>query len=759
MRILLSFFLLGISMILSAQDMGIGQWRTYASFNKPKSVAQNNTHIFACSANGLMMIEKEEPHSTELISKVNGLNDAGFNFIKYSPENEMLLIVYNNSNIDILMNDNTIINFPDIKNTTSITGDKTINSIYFNEKFAYLSCGFGVVKMDLEALETRESAILNISFNSVAALGNQGFASFDEGIYPFDLNTPNLANTTDWELANGKNGLPESFQGGPMILFNNKIYSVINNDSLYTYDGNLWEPAFHIPFYSIKTVSHDGKHLLLNMVDTSGKNHDLVRLDDQLNATHFSGREYSDCIARLNQAIEDQNGNFWIVDDWKGLRRLKPESGNCRLFTPNSPYSGNVFRITATENSVWVAPGKVNISWRYQWNRDGIFRYFNDKWFVFREYNPTSMTNILDFLSIKEHPESGHIYAASYGDGLVVYNKNKFTQYKEGYFEPAIGDTANYKISDLTFDEDNNLWVINHTAEHPLVKIDPDWNFTRYKLGNFNRLTEIVIDRNGYKWMTNYHDEAGITVFDENEGMPRVRHISSNNSVLPVNGVVSLAIDQDGEIWAGTNQGIVIFQCSSQIFEDGCQGTRKIVNVGGYNGYLLETENITAIAVDGANRKWVGTENGLFLLSPDGEEDIFYFTIANSPLLSNVILDVAVHPTTGEVFIGTEKGLVSYRAEATEGKGFFSEEAYAFPNPVKPDYEGPIAIKGLARDADIKITDISGTLIYEGEAFGGQAVWNGRDYNGRKAASGVYLVFAVNSSGEEALVTKLVIVN
>jgi hypothetical protein len=214
----------------------------------------------------------------------------------------------------------------------------------------------------------------------------------------------------------------------------------------------------------------------------------------------------------------------------------------------------------------------------------------------------------------------------------------------------------------------------------------------------------------------------------------------------------------------GTKEGLYSFECTSAIFNDEnpCKGTRQIVTVDGFNGYLLQDELIKCIAIDGANRKWVGTTNGIFVQSADGRTTLGRYNISNSPLPSNFIEDIAINQASGEVWIGTGAGLISLRTDATLGGNVNGKKPYAYPNPVRPDYDGPIAIYGLARDANVKITDVAGHLVYEGTANGGQAIWNGRDYLGRRAASGVYLVYATSSTSfdtPDAIVTKVVIVN
>jgi len=166
---------------------------------------------------------------------------------------------------------------------------------------------------------------------------------------------------------------------------------------------------------------------------------------------------------------------------------------------------------------------------------------------------------------------------------------------------------------------------------------------------------------------------------------------------------------------------------------------------------------VNDIAVDGANRKWIATNNGVFLLSEDGYERVYFYNSENSPLPDNRVSKVAVDGVTGMVYFATERGLVGYRGEATNGRAVADKnEAYAFPNPVRPDYEGNISITNLPTDANVKITDINGGLVHETYALGGQAVWNGYDYTGRRTASGVYLVWVVSGDGQQKLATKVV---
>jgi hypothetical protein len=301
-----------------------------------------------------------------------------------------------------------------------------------------------------------------------------------------------------------------------------------------------------------------------------------------------------------------------------------------------------------------------------------------------------------------------------------------------------------------------------------VLKPDGTWRSFDEVCG-FEILMDVVVDGSGYKWIRVGDAGAGLLLFDEgdmeDDTDDRCQFFSSGNSNLQTNDVTSLAVDLDGDVWVGTTAGIVIFECGSNAFDDECNGSRRIViGEDGNPAYLFETERIEAIEVDGANRKWVGTSTGVYLLSDNGEDELLYFNEDNSPLLDNTIYDIACNQQTGEVFFATNKGIVSYQSDAVEGGRTHQESFEVFPNPVRPEYDGPITIRGFSRDATVKITDVSGKLVYETTALGGQVIWDGKDYNGRRASTGVYLVFATTSSSlgfadPSSAVAKVVLIN
>jgi hypothetical protein len=230
---------------------------------------------------------------------------------------------------------------------------------------------------------------------------------------------------------------------------------------------------------------------------------------------------------------------------------------------------------------------------------------------------------------------------------------------------------------------------------------------------------------------------------------------------LPSNTVLCVVEDLRGEMWIGTSQGLAILSNPSIIFnteKENFDARQIIIKVGSNYEIFLGKEQINCIKVDAANRKWIGTPNGVWLVSEDGYQVIKNFTTLNSPLLSNNVMEIGIDESTGEVFFGTEKGIISFMGDASESLDNFNK-VEIFPNPVRPDFTGSVSIRGLVNKATVKITDISGKLVYETISNGGFASWDGRNFNGKRVSTGVYLIFAASKDGEQTHVGKILFIN
>jgi ligand-binding sensor domain-containing protein len=220
---------------------------------------------------------------------------------------------------------------------------------------------------------------------------------------------------------------------------------------------------------------------------------------------------------------------------------------------------------------------------------------------------------------------------------------------------------------------------------------------------------------------------------------------------------MSLALDKSGFLWVGTENGIGVIQCPESAFANGCETIWPVIQEGAFANYLFKGQQVRSIAVDGADRKWMATSTGAWLIGSDGDKVLAHFTEDNSPLLSNDVKSIAINGATGEVFFATAKGIVSFRGSATEAAET-NAKVLVFPNPVPPGFNGTIGIRGLPENSIVKITETNGRMVYQTRSLGGQATWNGRDYQGHAAASGVYLVLAADETKTEKVVAKIVII-
>ena len=759
-QLTLTLILISVSILFAQSDLKIYQWKSHLPYQVGKSITQSSSKVYFASEYSIFSIGKED-NSLEFLTKVEGLSDILMSILKYAPEHETLIASYANSNIDLIKPDG-IVNLPDMKNF-DIVGDRAIYNIYqATPDLFYLSTGFGVVELNIEREEFGFTAKLGIKVNDITTFEGNFYAATDEGIYRISTGPEaNPQNSGEWKLLGPEEGFPEDFSSDAIVTYNNQLYFDVN-DTLYNYKNGALEFVHYEEGFEIIYITAEGSHMLVgeycnvNGVDCAGK----VLIFDKDHTFQPAG---TGCVNRPYYAIEDEEQNVWFSDRWRGVRVANNFMNACSKININSPYSEHATDLAIDEHNVWVAtetPGAGNVF--------GYYSFIEGQWKAYNSSTyPNRLANLRECYKVAVHPENKKVYVGSYEVGLLEMDGDNFTFYDDTNSPLATGaDPERVRIAGLDFDANNNLWISNNSAINPIVvfKNDGTWqnDFTTSSKG----LREVVVDHSGNKWFTVDGGSQGVLIFNEGDldvqGDDQTRVLTTSNSQLPINVVNSLAVDLDGDVWVGTNQGVVVFECGSNVFDPNCQGSKRIVQVDGFNAYLLETEIVTAIAVDGANRKWFGTKNGIFVQSPSGEEQIAFFDKDNSPLFDNTITSIAIDQENGEVFIGTANGLISLRYDATEGEVINSKSVYAFPNPVRPDYDGPIAIKGLARDANVKITDINGQRVYETKALGGQAIWDGKDYNGVRASSGVYLVFSTSTQQAEnpdGIVTKILFIN
>ena len=762
-----------------SQPVGIGQWRDQLPYYECISVAEAGSRIYCATPYSIFYYDKDD-NSIQRINKINGLSDIGISTINYSNDYNTLVVAYSNANIDLLKNQ-TVINISDIKRS-SILGNKTINNVYFIGKYAYLCCSFGIVVLDIEKEEVHDTYYIGENGGQVNVLSltkddhDTLFAASDKGIYLASAKNPNLANYQNWKIdtrinPNVKYTSITAFAGEVVV---NKRDETSVTDTLYRYSNAQWNPwilSGNDRISNLRTC-YDMLMVVYNY---------SVKYFETSFALHNGIYDYQVMPNTLKavplDAILDKNQSVWIADSKSGLISFAPATGLFQRINLSGPLTATVYNMKSLGNDLYVVPGGRDNTYSPFYVPGQIYHFDNTTWNNLDGSNILNLNRYHDLVAISIDPnDPGRVYAGSWGSGLLeFYNGNLVARYVENNSTlrhiTSNPDTSDIRVGGTCFDQDGSLWVVNTHNNYCLSrKSGTKWIGFNIPIINQADLGQMIISKTGQKWIqmriTNSNSNS-ILVFTDNgtpdnsaDDQSKMLNSLVGNGNIPGQNVYAMIEDKNGLIWVGTEKGIGVFYNPENIFSgQNFDAQQVLVQQGLYVQYLMENEMVTALAVDGANRKWIGTDRGgLYLFSEDGTQQINHFTEENSPLFSNRISSLAINPLTGEVFVGTDKGIISYKGTATEG-GETNQNVYAYPNPVKEGYQGWIAIKGLVTNAQVRITDIGGDLIFSTKAEGGQAIWDGKNFNGRKAKTGVYLVYASSDKGEEKVVTKILIIN
>lgn len=765
MNKIFTFFLFLLTATVFSQSIGIGEWRDELPYREAVAVAVSDDMVYSVTPYSLFTLRKSD-EAMNRYSKINGLSDFGVSTINYNDEIDVLVIAYSNTNID-LVKDGEIINISDIKRK-QILGKKSINNIYFIDEIAYLSCGFGIVLLDVDREEIKDTWYIGDDGNALEIFdithhGDDIYAATEEGLRKADLNSTNLADFQSWTTiedvphADGLFDQIETHQG--KILVNH--HPEDNNDSIFVLEDNSWSPLYTRDNKRVTNITSGNSYVYVNRPYAI----DLYEVSLDSFARIYTYDFASNM--RPSQVAEDKDGTFWVSDRLHGLSHTS-NFWQYKNYLLNGPRTANVFDLDAEGKRIVVAPGGRTDSYASIYNRDGVFTKAEGDWTNLYRGKDVALDTVFDLVCVSVNPNNHNQYAmGSWGRGLVIINNGEV---EHGYgssnstLSDVNGNPGDLRIGGVAYDKAGNLWVNCALTNALMHRLDPSGEWMAWELGgsSIQDVGKMMVDSRNYKWMQMRQGGSSyVFVFDETqEPGNQLKGLNSypNNGNIPGSTVAAIADDLDGEIWLGTDAGIGVIYNAYGIFNGGdFDAQRIIVEKDGYAQYLLEAEKVKAIAVDGANQKWIGTERGgVFLLSPDGQEEIHHFTTENSPLYSNNVIAIEI-TENGDVYIGTDKGIIVFKGMSTPPEPKLNN-VYAYPNPVRPDYSGPIAIKGLVRDANIKITDVYGGLVHQSKAYGGQAIWDGNSMNGARVNTGVYLVFISDDEGNETKVTKILFV-
>jgi ligand-binding sensor domain-containing protein len=755
-------------------DLRIGDWDTYNPYTTVLAVAQSPENIYYATTQCVIVIEKKS-HEVSYITRVTGLSDVNIAKISYNNTTKKLLIAYANGNLDIVDNSGKITNVSDILRA-NIAGTRDVNMMYNEGQMMYMACSFGLLQFNMQTLQVVSSTFTPArTTHSVALRGDTIFLATSKGVM-WALKTQNVQDFGVWRtqsaLYTGMNGSSPSRH---VINFKNTLVADAN-DSLFILKNRVWEFLYtdNLPNFNIVHIENNIDYLILSSNTESGGGF-ATRLDEN------GGSRISSGVAiNLRQTATERfsadNSRVWVADAWVGMGYYNTKTDTGKAFPLNSPYGDRTRRllIHPKDRALWVATGSINGDFQYGINADGVARYKDGTWQNFnRASNNTIYGGVIDAIVNVVRPSDGHVFTGMFASEnrpflLEMDADGKFVKMYDNTsgttLQAATGDPGSIRVSGLAVDKDNNIWICNANAPSPISVLRPNgtWKLINTPFPS-TIVWNIMIDKNDIKWIPSVD---GLIAFDDGDldknGDERIKIFNTSNANLGAANTQMAVADLDGDIWVATAKGASVFQCGSSLFEEKstCKGTQPIVCINGVCEELLKQNIVNCIAIDGANRKWFGTPVGIFVQSADGRNTVATFNKENAPLPSNDILSITIDTENGVAWICTSNGLVSYRTNAVHAPEIPQDDKIvAFPNPVRPEYTGPIAINGFARDAIVKITDVSGALMYETTALGGQVVWNGMDYNGKRAASGVYLVYTSNKEGEQALVTKVAVIN
>jgi hypothetical protein len=739
-----------------AQDKPIGYWEAHLPYNTAVGVTTDGVNVFAICGQSFFTYNNSSSQQ-EAYSKVDGMSDIGMQYTAYDAATSTTILAYTDANID-LFKDNTFYNIPDLE-IKSVAGTKSINHIYTENGLAYLSTSLGIIVLDLTNKNVQETYQFQINSQVIPINGFYGSGAYFYAITPGGFfrapkNNPELQNFAVWQKVDARQFTSITSSGGNLY--------VASQDSLFAFNDSL--TFLYASPTAIRHIDSGSNSVWIseeNLAQPAGGDVKKMSLSGSI-TDGFA------CAGRPVQVAELLDGTLWIADSLNGLG--KRAGSQITLNYPAGPSDPGTYDIYAYNKDVWIAHGGYSQKYGDNNNTHGFSNLNNGKWTVYSQSNYPPIAGMNDFVTILKDQTTGTVYAGSFNSGLFILNSNGAYQHiSSPTLDPDYVSGIDVpQVAGLALDHEDNLWVTMFGSAHELNVKTTDSNWYKFSLSyarpfNFSG-GQIIIDDYDQEWYI-CNDGGGAIVYNNNGTISNPAddqsfHLSlgAGYGNLPSNTTFSIAKDNNGDIWIGTDNGIGIISCAGSMTTSPCDANLPIVQYDQFAGYLFSGQNVRTIAVDGANRKWVGTDAGVWLLSPDASTIVYQFNTANSPLPSNFVQKITIDPITGDVYIGTDQGLMTYRSTATQG-GTTNQNVLVFPDPVPSGYTGPVAIKGLVANADVRITDITGQLVYRTIAEGGQAVWNGKDYTGHRPQSGVYLIFVASSDGTQVYSGKMVFMN
>jgi ligand-binding sensor domain-containing protein len=739
-------------------------WQGYFSYNDIRDVSQSTTTVFAASENALYS-KNSSTNQIKTTNTIDGLSGQTITSLYYSTTSNKTLVGYENGLMVVINEaDGSMLNIVDIINKQLPANLKRINHFMEYNGIVYVSCDFGIVQFNLATMLFGDTYFIGnngaeISIRQTTVFNGFIYAATIEGIRKADIANKNLIDFNQWsQIASGNWSSVEAF-GTELIAINDSGYIHRYNSGSNSFTGYLQLPQAAVD------MRMSENYLIIATPTSVYVYNNQMALVRQINSSQITETTVSFTCAT---SIEDK---IYIGTKEKGMYTTTISvSSEFENVMPSGPSRNNIFAIQATTTSLWAVYGDYDLYYNpYSLDSYGISKYGESGWL---NIPYEKVLNAKSMVRIAVNPANeNEVYASSFFSGLlkivddvptILYNQTN-SALESLILVPPNPSYIDIRINGTAFDKSGNLWITNSLIKNGLKTLSASGQWQSYSLDkildassrtNFCRLS---IDKNGTKWIAT--DKNGLVGFNEKNNVFKKITFGTDSGNLPTTDVRVAAPDNNNQLWIGTTKGLRVLSNVNSYFTDDQMTTKPIIILeDNLAQELMYEQFITDIVVDGANNKWIGTvDSGVFLVSPNGQQTKYHFTETNSPLPSNSINDIDINSATGEVFIATAKGMVSFKGVAT-GANEDLNDVFVYPNPVRPEYDGTVKISGLLNKATIKITDIEGNLVYETTSEGGTIEWDTTAFGKHKVASGVYMIFISAQDGIETKVKKVMII-
>jgi len=760
-RFLYFVFLLFLQISFAQNNM---VWQGYFSYNDIKDVSQSSTTLFAASENALFS-KNTSTGQLKTTNTIDGLSGQTITSLLHSSTANKTLVGYENG-LMIVINeaDGSMLNIVDIISKQLPANLKKINHFMEYNGIVYVSCDFGIVQFNLATMLFGDTYFIGnngseISVKQTTVFNGFIYAATIDGIRKADSTNKNLVDFNQWSLI-------ASGSWSSVEAFDTQLIAINASGNVQKYDSatNFFNGLFQLSQAAVDMRATDN-YLMITTPTTVSVYNKQMGVVRQITSSQIVGTTVSfTCATNIDDTLyigTNENGMYSTIIS---------VSSAIENTMPSGPSRNNIFAIQATTTSLWAVYGDYNLFYNpYPLDTYGISKFSETGWLSI-PYDKVFGAKSISRITVNPSNEK-EVYASSFFSGLLKIvddvPKILYDQSNSGLesliLAPPNPSYIDIRINGAAFDKNGILWVTNSLIKNGLKTLDTSGKWQSYSLDkillassntNFARLS---IDKNGTKWIAT--DRDGLIGFNEKNNVFKKITIGADTGNLPDANVRVAAADNNNQLWIGTTKGLRVLSNVGSFSSENQLTTKPIIILeDGLAQELMYEQFITDIVVDGANNKWIGTvDSGVFLVSSNGQETKYHFTETNSPLPSNTINDIDINSVTGEVFIATTKGMISFKGTAT-GANEDLNNVFVYPNPVRPEYEGTVKISGLLNKATVKITDIEGNLVYETTSEGGTIEWDTTAFGKHKVASGVYMIFISAQDGIETKVKKVMIV-